>query len=47
VIITSGQVGARTKKVAMPKNITLLEGIRSAEDLARGLKDADIVRPQP
>jgi hypothetical protein len=47
MIITSGQIGARTKKMAMPKNITLLEGIRSAEDLTRGLKDADIVRPQP
>jgi hypothetical protein len=47
MIITPGQIGARTKKMAMPKNITLLEGIMSAEDLARGLKDADIVRPQP
>jgi hypothetical protein len=47
MIITSGQIGARTKKMAMPKNITLLEGIMSAEDLTRGLKDADIVRPQP
>lgn len=47
MIITSRQIGARTRKMAMAKNITLLEGIRSAEDLTRGLKDADIVRPEP
>jgi hypothetical protein len=47
MIITSRQIGARTKKMAMPKNITLLEGIMSAEDLTRGLKDADIVGPEP
>jgi hypothetical protein len=47
MIITSMQGSDRTKKMALPKNITLLEGITSAEDLARGLKDADIVGPEP
>jgi hypothetical protein len=46
MMITSTQVSGRAKKMAMSKNITLLEGITSAEDLTRGLKDADIVRPQ-
>jgi len=43
MIITSRQVSHRTKRLAMPKNITLLEGIGSAEDLTRGLKEANIV----
>jgi len=47
MIITSTQVSDRTKKMAMSRNITLLEGITSAEDLTRGLKDADIVGPEP
>ena len=47
MIITSTQGNDRTKKMAIPTNITFLEGIMSAEDLTRGLKDADIVRPQP
>jgi hypothetical protein len=47
VIITSMQMSDQMKKMAMPKNITLLEGIMSAEDLTRGLKAADIVRSEP
>jgi len=47
MIISSTQVSDRTKKMAMSRNITLLEGITSAEDLTRGLKDADIVGPEP
>jgi hypothetical protein len=47
MIITSTQVSDRAKKMTMSKNITLLEGITSAEDLTRGLKDADIVGPEP
>ena len=46
MIITSMQMSDRTRKMEMPKNITLLEGIMSAEDLTRGLKDADIVGPE-
>lgn len=46
MIITSMQMSDRTKKMGMPKNITLLEGIMSAEDLTRGLKDADVVRAE-
>jgi hypothetical protein len=47
MIITSTQVSDRAKKMTMSKNITLLEGITSAEDLTRELKDADIVGPEP
>lgn len=47
MIITSMQVRDRTKKMAMSRNITLLAGIRSAEDLTRGLKDANIVGCEP
>jgi predicted RecB family endonuclease len=47
MMITTAQVSGRAKKMAMSKNITLLEGITSAEDLTRGLKDADIVGPEP
>jgi len=47
MIISSTQVSDRTKKMAMSRNITLLEGITSAEDLTLGLKDADIVGPEP
>jgi hypothetical protein len=47
MIITSMQMSDRMKKMAVPKNITLLEGIMSAEDLTRGLKDAEIVPPGP
>jgi hypothetical protein len=43
MIITSMQMGDQTKKMAMPRNITLLQGIMSAEDLTRGLKDSNIV----
>lgn len=43
MIITSVQMADQTKKMAMPRNITLLEGIVSAEDLSRGLKDSKIV----
>jgi hypothetical protein len=43
MIITSTQMSDQAKKLAMPKNITLLEGVMSAEDLTRGLKDAGIV----
>ena len=46
MIITSTQMSDQTKKMAMPKNITLLAGIMSAEDLTRGLKDASIVGPE-
>lgn len=47
MIITSTQVGGRIKEMAMSRNITLLEGIRSPEDLTRGLKDAGIAAPEP
>jgi predicted RecB family endonuclease len=47
MIITSMQGSDRTKKMAMSRNVTLLTGITSAEDLTRGLKDADIVGPEP
>jgi hypothetical protein len=47
MIITSMQMSDQTKKMPMPKNITFLEGIMSAEDLTRGLKDADVVPPEP
>ena len=47
MIITSMQMNDRTRKMAMPTNITFLEGIMSAEDLTRGLKDAHIVGPEP
>ena len=47
MIITSMQMSDQTKKMAMPRNITFLEGIMCAEDLTRGLKDADIVGPEP
>jgi hypothetical protein len=46
MIITSTQGNDRTKKMAIPTNITFLEGIMSAEDLTRGLKDANIVGPE-
>jgi hypothetical protein len=46
MIITSTQMGDHTKKMAVPGNITFLQGIMSAEDLTRGLKDADIVGPE-
>jgi len=47
MIITSMQMSDRTRKMAMPANITFLEGIMSGEDLTRGLKDADIVGARP
>ena len=47
MIITSMQMSDRTRKMAMPTNITFLEGIMSGEDLTRGLKDADIVGARP
>lgn len=47
MIITSMQMSEQAKKMAVPRNITFLEGIMSAEDLTRGLKDADIVGPEP
>jgi len=46
IIITSTQMSDQTKKMTMPKNITFLEGIMSAEALTRGLKDASIVGPE-
>ena len=46
MIITYMQGNDRTKKMATSRNISLLEGITSAEDLTRGLKDANIVRPE-
>jgi hypothetical protein len=46
MIVTSMQMSDQTKKMAMPKNITLLEGVMSAEDLTCGLKDANIVGPE-
>jgi hypothetical protein len=33
--------------MAMARNITLLGGIMSAEDLTRGFKDAEVVPPEP
>jgi hypothetical protein len=47
MIITSMQMSEQAKKMTVPRNITFLEGIMSAEDLTRGLKDADIVGPEP
>jgi hypothetical protein len=47
IIITSMQMSDGTKKMGVPNNITLLEGIMSAEDLTRGFKEAGIVRPEP
>lgn len=47
MIITTTQVNGRIKGMAMSKNITLLEGITSAEGLTRGLQDADIMGPEP
>lgn len=47
MIITSAQGSDRMKKVATSRNVTLLTGITSAEDLIRGLKDANIVRAEP
>ncbi len=46
MIITSTRMTDQTKKMTMPKNITFLEGITSAEDLTRELKDASIVGPE-
>jgi hypothetical protein len=46
MIITSMQMDDQTKKMAMPRNMTFLQGIMSAEDLTRGLKDANIVGPE-
>jgi hypothetical protein len=45
VIVTSMRMSDQMKKMAMPKNIILLEGVMSAEDLTRGLKDAEVVPP--
>jgi hypothetical protein len=47
MIITCMEVSDRIKKMAMSRNITLLADITFAEDLTRGLKDADIVGPEP
>lgn len=47
VIITSMQMSDQMRMRAMPKSIILLEGIMSAEDLTRGLKGAEVVRPEP
>ena len=47
MIVTSMQMNDQMKKMAMPKNITLLEGIMSAEDFTCGLKDAEVVPPRP
>jgi hypothetical protein len=43
MIITSMQMSDQTKKMAVPWNITILQGVMSAEDVTRGLKDADLV----
>lgn len=47
MIITSMQRSDQTKKMAVPWNITILQGVMSAEDLTRALKDADLVGPEP
>jgi hypothetical protein len=47
VIVTSMQMSDQAKKMAMARNITSLEGIMSAEDLTRGLKDAEVLPPGP
>lgn len=45
MIITSMRMSDQTKKMPAPWNITILQGVMSAEDLTRGLKEADLVAP--